>query len=114
MNIKFQPIKEVVCSGSWRNEPLVFGAIFVENETDIEPLWNLLCQESNTWQDYRHLIQVVPEHLNNISELKNFCHKVGDTVIDDVDKFKSQIDFTIFQYEKKNIIREKDFLTLYK
>lgn len=83
---------------SWESK--VDGVILVQKEEDIEPLFQLLCEQDDYWEDYKELIQVAPKEIEKIEDLEDLCSYVGKTDIYDVAALKEKIPFIIYQYQK--------------
>lgn len=82
---------------SWESK--VYGVILVQKEEDIEPLFKLLCEQDDYWEDYKELIQVAPKEIEKIEDLEDLCSYVGKTDIYDVSALKEKIPFIIYQYQ---------------
>lgn len=85
---------------SWDSK--VEGVILVEKEEDVGPLFQLLCEQDDYWEDYRELIQVAPKEIEKLEDLQKLCSYVGKTDIYDVDALKEKIPFIIYQYRDSN------------
>lgn len=97
--IKIVPkVQQVIkCDGQWDSKAQ--GVILVEKSEDIVPLWILLCDQDDYWEDYKHLIKVAPKKINSISDIQLMCEWCGKTDIYDVPKLKeSGIRFILYQY----------------
>ena len=94
--IKIKP-RYVECANDWISKKE--GVIFVENEKDIDILFELLCRQDDYWEDYRHLIKVGPKEIDSELDLLSYCEYVGITDIYDINALKKSVDFrfTIFQ-----------------
>lgn len=99
LEIKIKP-QIVTCDGSWESK--MYGAIFVEKEEDIDPLFKLLCDQDDYWEDYKELIHVAPKEVNSKSDLYKYCQWCGKTDIYDVKALKEKIPFIIYQYSDNN------------
>ena len=99
MKIKIKP-QYIEGDATW--EPKMEGVIFVEKEEDIEPLWQLLCEQDDYWEDYKNLIKVSPGEISSREELKRYCEPVGKTDIYDVKSIQEKIPFFIYQYSECN------------
>lgn len=73
------------------------GVILVEKEEDIEPLFKLLCEQDDYWENYKNLIKVAPKEIDSVADISRMCEYVGKTDIYDVEKIRKQIPFIIYQ-----------------
>lgn len=72
------------------------SVIFVKNEEDIDNLFSLLVAQDGYWKDYKHLIKLIPEKLDNLHDIELHCEYCGKTDID-VSAIQEQIEFFIYQ-----------------
>ena len=73
------------------------GVILVEKKEHIEPLWELLCEEDEGWESYKHVIKIAPKEIDSISDLDDMCVNVGMLYINEVEKIQNKIPFIIYQ-----------------
>jgi len=93
--------KKFECYGSWDSKRE--GVVLVEKEEDIEPMWELLCEQDDYWESYKYLIKVAPKEIDNVEDFCKICGYCGKTDIYDVDELRSRanekgFDFKLFQY----------------
>lgn len=81
----------------------VQGVVLVEKEEDIDPLFKLLCEQDEYWEDYKHLIKVAPKEIDNASDLYNLCSYCGKTDIYNLEELQSKINFLIYQYDDRDV-----------
>ena len=85
---------------SWNSK--MQGVVLVEKQEDIEPLWQLLCEQDSYWENYKELIKVAPKTIKSEEELKRLCEYCGKTDIYDVKKLQQIIPFVIYQYRESD------------
>ena len=85
---------------SWESKR--YGVVLVEKESDIEPLWKLLCEQDDYWESYKYLIRVAPEEIDSIRDINRLCQWCGKTDIYDVKKLQLEIPFIIHQYSEES------------
>ena len=73
------------------------GVLLVEKESDIEPLWELLCEQDTYWEAYKHVIKVAPKEIDSDERLSEMCAYTGKTDIYDIPSLRSKIEFLIYQ-----------------
>ena len=74
------------------------GVILVEKESDIEPLFKLLCEQDDYWEEYRELIKVAPSQpLESESQICQMCEYCGKTDIDNIKALQKKISFFLYQ-----------------
>lgn len=95
MKIIIKPRYLEGCS-SWESK--IEGVVLVEKESDIEPLWKLLCEQDEYWVGYKNLIKVAPKEIDGVSEIISMCEYVGKTDIYELEELQKQIPFIIYQY----------------
>lgn len=76
----------------------MYGVILVEKESDIEPLWKMLCEQDDYWESYKHIIKVAPKEISGVGELAKMCQYAGKTDIYNVKAIKAVIPFVLYQY----------------
>ena len=94
MEILIRPSK-FVGQNYWHKK--MNGVILVQNEEDIEPLWKLLCEQDDYWDNYKHIIKVSPKEIDSVSDISRMCEYCGKTDIYDVEEIRSKIPFIIHQ-----------------
>lgn len=95
MKIPFTP-QFFIGINSWEHKQN--GVVLVEKEEDIEPLWKLLCEQDDYWEDNKNLIKVAPKEISDISQINRMCEYCGKTDIYNVSDLKKKIPFIIYQY----------------
>ena len=101
MEIKIKP-QTFTCYESWESKQQ--GVVFVEKESDIEPVWKALCEQDDYWESYKNLIKVAPAEITNvILDLRPYCEYCGKTDIYNVKELKEKlaeqgIEIILFQY----------------
>jgi hypothetical protein len=90
---------------SWSSK--VEGVVLVEKEEDIEPMWELLCEQDEYWENYKELVKVAPKEIEDKKDLERLCRYCGKTDIYDVDELRKKakekgFDFKLFQYSECN------------
>jgi hypothetical protein len=85
-------------SGDTSWESKMEGVVLVEKEDQIDPLWKLLCEQDDYWEDYKDLIKVAPKTIDSVADIKRMCEYCGKTDIYNVEEIRSKIPFIIFQY----------------
>lgn len=88
-------------SNSWYQKTQ--GVILVEKKEHIEPVWKVLCEQDDYWEDYKNLIKIAPLTIDNKTDLNCLCEYCGKTDIYDVDKVRKilaeqNIEFLIHQF----------------
>lgn len=83
----------------------IHGVVFVSTEEEIEPLWKALCEQDETWKQYRELIQVAPKEIDDMRDLSRYCNYVGKTDIYNVKELKERFNFLIYQYDDSTYYR---------
>lgn len=99
MEIIIRP-KKFVGNTYWESKK--DGVILVEKEEDIEPLWKLLCEQDDYWEDYKEIIKVAPKEIDSVSDIANMCEYVGKTYIYEPEKLQAQIPFIMYQTSSEN------------
>lgn len=92
-------IKPQKFTGSLKWYSKLSSVIFVEKKEDIEPLWKLLCEQDEYWEQYKKIIKVAPKEINNEYDLNKYCEYCGKTDIYEIDKLKKKVPFIIHQIE---------------
>lgn len=82
-----------------------YGVVLIDKIGDSTPVFRYLCKQDEYWRNYRNLIQLRPEVMDNEKVVKNLCSYTGKTGIYDMPKFmeemkKLNIDVFVYQYEK--------------
>ena len=90
-------IKPRYFTGKNHWESKINGVILVEKEKDIDPLWNLLCEQDCYWEYYKNLIKIAPSEIIDESDLGDMCEWVGKTDIDNIKELQEKIPFLIYQ-----------------
>ena len=80
---------------SWQSK--LYGVILVEKEEDIEPLWELLIEQDDYWENYKEVIQVAPKEIDGEGDISRMCVYVGKTDIYNVQELQSKIPFIMYQ-----------------
>ncbi len=96
--MKIEYIKKIVLESSKHWESKGYGAIFVEKEENIRPVYDYLVNQDNYWErntDKNELIKIFPEKISK-ETLDSECLYVGKTDIDDIEAFVKAM-------EEKNI-----------
>ena len=74
------------------------GVVLVKKESDIEPLFKLLCEQDDYWEEYKELIKVAPKQpLESEYEISKLCEYCGKTAIYNIDALQKKIPFFIYQ-----------------
>lgn len=94
MEIKIKP-KIFTGDTYWRSK--VYGVVLVEKEEDIEPLFQLLCEQDSYWEYYKKLIKVAPKEIDSIGDLSELCDYCGKTDIYELESLQEKIPFIIYQ-----------------
>lgn len=76
------------------------GVILVEKEEDIEPLYNMLCEQDSEWENFGSLIRIAPKEIENENDLRAICQNVGRTRIHDIELLRKEIPFILYQYKE--------------
>lgn len=89
---------------SWESKQQ--GVVFVQKESDIEAVWEALCEQDDYWESYKNLIKVGPTEVNSKYELEKYCEYCGKTDIYNVPelitKLREQgIEIFLFQYREE-------------
>jgi len=79
----------------WLNK--LNSVILVEKEEDVEPLWKLLCEQDDYWEEYKNIIKIAPKEIESEREIVNMCEYCGKTDIDNIKSLQEKIPFIIFQ-----------------
>ena len=66
-------------SGDTSWESKMEGVVLVEKEDQIDPLWKLLCEQDDYWEDYKDLIKVAPKTIDSVADIKRMCEYCGKT-----------------------------------
>lgn len=102
MKIEIKPVVTTVqCNNYWTSK--INGAVFVEKEEDIEPVWKVLCEQDEYWECYKNLIKVAPLEVPDPTYLQRYCENCGKTDIYNVDEVKRKlaeqgIEIILYQY----------------
>lgn len=99
MEILIKPQK-FTGSDSWESKQ--YGVVLVEKEDNIEPIWELLCEQDVTWKYYKNLIKVAPKEIESIKDLRNMCEYCGKTDIYNIEVIRKKIPFIIHQEKEYN------------
>lgn len=94
MEIIIKP-RKFVGDTSWESK--LNGVILVEKEEDIEPLWKLLCEQDDYWENYKEVIQVAPKEISSEGEIRRMCVYVGKTDIYNPQELQTKIPFIMYQ-----------------
>lgn len=78
-------------------QPEMNGVILVEKEEDIEPLWKLLVEQDDYWENYKEVIQVAPKEIDGEGDIARMCVYVGKTDIYNPQELQAKIPFLIYQ-----------------
>lgn len=74
------------------------GVILVEKEEDIEPLWELLCEQDDYWRSFKEVIKVAPKEIDSVEDIKRMCVYAGKTDIYNPEEIQQKIPFIMYQY----------------
>lgn len=94
MKIIIKP-REFKCKGHWQSK--MKGVVLVEKEEHIEPLWKLLCEQDDYWENYKEIIKVAPKEINGEEEISAMCQYCGKTDIYDIAEIKKKVPFILYQ-----------------
>lgn len=92
MEIKVKSI--FIGDSYWEDKCL--GVILVQKKEDIEPLWNLLCEQDSYWSSYKHLIKVAPSEISSVKDIIDMCEYNGKTDIYEPSKIYDKIPFLMY------------------
>ena len=73
------------------------GVILVEKEEHIEPLWKLLCEQDDYWENYKHIIKVSPQEIDSEADIACMCEWNGKTDIHNPEEINKIIPFKMYQ-----------------
>lgn len=73
------------------------GVILVEKEADIEPLWQLLCEQDDWWESAKSVIKVAPKMVDSQRDLDRMCEPPFRTEIYHPKELKAKIPFIMYQ-----------------
>jgi len=76
------------------------GVVLVEKESDIEPLYALLCEQDDCWEDSKNLIKVAPSEIKDKRDLDKLCEYTFKTDIFRPDELRAKIPFVMHQYRE--------------
>lgn len=98
MKIPVQP-KFLECAEYWQRK--AYGVVLVQKESDIEPLFQALCEQDDYWESYKNLIKVAPDEVIN-DNIDLMCEYCGKCDIYDVKELKEKmskfgIEFILYQ-----------------
>lgn len=94
MKILIKP-KEFTGDDYWESK--LNGVILVEKEEDIEPLWRLLVEQDDYWENYKDVIQVAPKEIDGEGDISKMCVYVGKTDIYNPKELQDKIPFIMYQ-----------------
>ena len=92
-------IKPRKLKGSEYWEHKMHGVVLVEKEEDIGKLFNLLMDQDDYWEGYKHLIKVAPKEIDSEKDIEELCEYTGKTSIYPIKKFQEVVPFIIYQYK---------------
>lgn len=103
IEIKTPPI---TCSEYWGHKRE--SVVFVNSESDIDAVYEVLCQQDDYWKSYKKLIKVAPSEILSVYDLQRYCEYCGKCDIYDVQKVKSKlrelgIEILLFQYDEEYV-----------
>lgn len=96
-NMPIITIRPKQFTGHTHWEKKMYGVILVEHEDMIEPLWKLLCEQDDYWENYKEVIQVAPKEIDSESDISRMCVYAGKTDIDDVEAIRAKVPFVMYQ-----------------
>lgn len=90
-------IKPRIFKGDTTWQPKMNGVVLVEKEEQIEPLWKLLCEQDEYWNNYKHIIKVAPQEIDSEADIACMCEWVGKTDIYRPEEINKIIPFKMYQ-----------------
>lgn len=89
-------ISSIASDTSWSSK--MQGCILVESADQIDPLFELLCEQDSYWRSYKHIISIIPTSISSLKDLRILCDYGGNTDIYEFDLIQSKIPFFSYQY----------------
>lgn len=84
------------------------SVVFVKSESDIDVVYEVLCQQDHYWESYKNLIKIAPTEILSVYALRQYCEYCGKCDIYNVPIVKSKlselgIEILLFQYDEEYV-----------